>query len=475
MKRFLRTALVGTLALGLAAPAFAKDHEISGFFRVRGIMADLSLNKEAKPDKLMDQRFRAQWRMALNEYVAVVYFGEVDFQWGDASYSGNPGRNDGGAIGGDTVNLETKQLYADIKIPETPVAARLGLQGFADNWDWTLFLADMAGAKVTAANLGGMADVTLGWFKLLEGETNNNGAGGSTLEDDVDLYALQVALKPMDALRTGVDFYWINNNGVPANAAGVSFSSDNEDLYYVGLNASYKLAPVTLSGWFFYNFGTMNGAAPDGGDMDISAWATSVKADFSIAGAQAGIRGLYFSGDDDLTDSDMNNIRQPFQGVAAEALPFGRDGLMILTADLMQMTYPGPRRQLAGFAMADGAWSEAGLWGFIANASYTPPALKNMYVKGAAGWFRVVEDEITRFNDEGEVETLKKEGKNIGTELAARVGYKIANGAVDLSLNGAYAWLGDFYDNTATNVKTDKTRVDPDNPYLVYAMLNIPF
>ena len=446
MKRKLVTALCGTLALAMALPAFAKDHKINGFFRARfmiegGRSGGISPNvaKDFDPQKNVDQRFRAKWTMGLNEYVSVTYYGEVDFVYGDVSYGTH--RNDGGALGGDTVNLETKNLYLNVKIPDTPVSTRIGLQGFGDHWDFVFVAADMAGvsvrAKLDSVSLTGV------WAKWFEG-----GANGDTDENDVDFWGIQVGFKPMGDLKLGVDGYYLNVNG---DYGGMPAS--NSDLYYLGVHAAYKLPMVNLQGWAFYNFGSMN--AEGKSDADVAAFAASLKGTASVAGAKVGLRLFYFSGDDDNGDGDVNSAF--LMTGRAENFPFFMDGLMLLTPDKTWTTLGHE-----GYGFVEAQNQGYGLWGAILSTAYTPPTMKKMYINLSLGYMSAVEDDRTPGDGSSD-----REGTTIGTEIAARVGYKVAD-LVDVSLNGSYLSLGDFFDKQAGGD-------DPDNPYTLYAMVNVPF
>ncbi|WP_025322865.1 hypothetical protein [Deferrisoma camini] len=455
MKKKLLVALSSTLAVAMALPAFAKDHSINGFFRTRFMMTDFDNSRsEDGPTKIVDQRFRAKWTMGLNEYVSVTYYGEVDMQWGDLSYAGygadghRTTRNDGGRLGGDTVNLETKNLYLNVKIPDTPVSARVGLQGYADHWNYSLFAADMAGLKFSAKT--DMVSGNVAWFKWGEGaQTADN------TENDIDLYAVQAAFQPIGGLSLGADFYWLNVNGAGYGSAGFS----NADIYWLGVNGKYKIGPAALSGWVAYNFGTADSAAANGDDLDISAFAGSVAAAFSpMEGVKAKLLALYFSGDDDSGDTDQNSWTIPQSG---EDFFFGTEGFMLMMADLYWTTW--------GFeGFGEGAVvSGNGLWAVALTGQYNPPAMKGVYVKGGVGYFSAVEDDRTP-NDGAD----DHDGTGLGTEVFVRTGMKVAE-TVDVSLNAAYAFLGDYFNDMA--VDDDGKTDDPNNPYELYVMVNVPF
>lgn len=453
MKKTL--TLVGCVLVFFSAmPSFAYDLQTSGMFRSRMINADLQGGKGNTADSLADQRARLNMKLKVDEYLSLGYIGEIDFQYGDAGYAN--GRNQGGGIAGDSVNLETKNLYAKLTLPETPYSATLGLQGFRDNWSFALALVDVSGLSISANT--DAIKVTAGWYKLLEGDGGaNHTIGLADTQDDATLYTLQTSYSASKDMILNVDGYYFQNKG-SAQMPNFKLLGTEEDLYYLGANLKYTLPAVKLNTWAFYNFGTSHDAASDGGDLDISAFAASARGDFKVGGVKAGIRGIYFSGDDDATDNDRSGVRIPWatDGVPVqESVPFFDSGLMIMLPDMYGTTY----HTGAGFGMTQ-AYNEYGLMAMTADASYTPPSQPNLYFKGAIGYFSALED--------SRIGVAARQGKNIGSEVCARVGYKLGE-HTDLSLNGAYAMLGDFFDGTATAGQ------DPDNPYETYVMVDIKF
>lgn len=419
MKKLFIAATCALLSAAMAVPAFA-DHKIGGYFRTQMVMEQLAIGKDLKPAKGVDNRFRAKWVNTLNEYVSTTLYVEVDTPWGEQS-KGAVGS--GGQINADGVNIETKNVFLDLKIPETPVAIRLGVQGIGDNYSDVLFDNDMAGAKITAKL--GMADVTAFWSKWKE----NTRTG----EDDVDFYGLGANVAATEMLSVGGDIYYQNDQ------------PNDETDYYLGVHGDLKLDMVALNAWFLYNGGT-NESGPK--DVDTSAFAASLGAKASLDAVKVGGRLMYFSPDD---DADDNNVLDFDPGTGFE---FYSEGLMIFLADIYYNNFGGGRH-----AMSDAALAGYGLFGLVANASATLP--NAMYVKGAAGYFMAADDER---NDEA---NKSREGTQLGLEVAAQVGIKVAEKA-DVSLRGAYALLGDFYDAAAGGK-------DPDDLYKLILMVNVPY
>ncbi len=482
MSKTGKLLLALAMAALLATPALALETKLSGFYNVRGIANNFSatnnyigtLEDNANTQNLVDQRLRLKLSSKVNDYLSFVYYTEVDMQWGDEQYS-NSGRNDGGGIGADTTNLETKNLYIDVKVPDSNAAFRVGLQGFEDNYDYTFFAADMAGVKYTNRFDG--VNLTAGWFKLADGVS-------SGLADDVTLWALQAGFKPSANLKFGVDYYYYQNEGSQAygtffgtadiqavlnfNAGGGDWTANrgNMDLHYLGGNAEVRFENVVLSGWFNANVGTVDSINNDTSttlteDLDVTGFAGRVRLSSSFGCFKLNVAGTYFSGDDDLTDGDANFVVNP---VATETFAFATDGFMIFTPDIAWNSVGQ-----YGFAMTDAAWAGYGLTSFVVTASYMPTQMKNLTLKGGVGYFASLEDKLAA-NDP----RTDRAGTELGTEVYLRASYKFADN-LDLSLNGAYAFLGDFYDKNGGGTAANDAATDIDDPYEVYLKATLSF
>jgi hypothetical protein len=80
------------------------------------------------------------------------------------------------------------------------------------------------------------------------------------------------------------------------------------------------------------------------------------------------------------------------------------------------------------------------------------------YLRYAAGSFMA--------NDDTSATGFKREGEYMGTEVDLMVG-KTFNEKIDLSLRGAYAFLGEFFD--------DNVNGDPDDAWKAVAMINVAY
>lgn len=479
MKFYGKILVALVVAVLLTTPSFALENKLSGFYNVRGVANNFNaasnyigtLEDSANTQTMVDQRFRLKLDSKVNDFLSFVYYLEVDMQWGDESYS-NDGRNDGGGLGGDTTNLETKNVYIDVKVPNSSSAFRLGLQGFADNYDYSLIAADMAGIKYTTTL--GATNLTAGWFKLADGVSTG-------IADDVTLWALQAAFSPSENFKLGGDYYYYQNEGsqaygtvfgtadIDALLSGATWTANrsNMDLHYFGGNAEYRMDNLVLSGWVNINAGTVdainnNTATPlVTEDLDVTGFAGRLKAATALGNLKLNLAGTYFSGDDDLSDGDANFIVNPFP---SETFAFATDGFMIFTPDIAWNSVGQ-----YGFAMVDAAYAGYGLTSFVLTGSYTPEACKKANVKAGIGYFSSLEDTVAA-NDP----RTNRAGTGLGTEVYLRVAYKFADN-LDLSANGAYAFLGDFYDNNGGGTAFNSAATSIDDPYEVYLKATLSF
>lgn len=448
MSKYLKTAVAALAIAAIATPALA-DQKVSGYFRTQFIADNIAQPSMTSNDKRtnsqIDNRFRLMYTNNLNEYVSFVYFGEVDTAWGQ---SGKAAAGQGGTDGADGVNVETKNVFLDFKVPDSIISTRVGIQGVGIGPDGILLGDDMAAARVNL-QLSPMANVTAVYSKWRENNTAQ--------WDDVDLYGATLNLKPSDAAKLNLDLIWLDANqlgqfgaaaGLDANAAIPADSM--ADIYAAGLGGEFNLGAAKLNGYLAYTGGTIEDNDATTSDFDLNGFMATVKGSAKVGIADAGLRLTFYSADDDALDNEFSGFVGDLSGGANE---FSGENLSIFFTDAIYNNTNGGRR-----ALIDAAYKGHGLLAVnaTANANFT----KAVYGKFGAGYFMALEDGAN------EVSAAKVD-TDLGFEVAARVGTKIAE-KVDLSLGGAYAFLGDFY-------KANATAADPDNVYKVSVALNVPF
>lgn len=505
-KKYSKFILAAVLCAAMATPALA-DSKVSGYFRTQ-FMADnigsqyyknvasngavdgsdmISANRRTNTQ--IDNRFRLMYQNNLNEYVNFVYFGEVDTKWGQAS-KGSIGA--GGANNADGVNVETKNVFVDFKVPDSIISARVGIQGIGVGPDGIVIGDDMSAAKVNL-KLSPMADVTAIYSKFQEGST--------AVWDDSDFYAAVVSIKPSDALKFNFDLAYLDQNTLSSQLSPVetelynrayndtyasdyaaalatqtakytargysgtaltdaakadalasvkstvdkAFAAMDAEIYVLGLGGQAKLGMATLDGYVAYSGGTVS--APGETDLDLGGMMGTIKATTKIGTlGDAGLRATYYTADKDSDDDDYKGFIGDISGGAYE---FPAENLSIFFVDAYYNNTNGGRR-----ALVDAAYAGNGLLAIngTANLNFS----KSCYGKFGAGYFMALEENSSSHSD-----------KDLGIEVAARVGTKVAE-KVDISLGGAYAFLGDFYKSVGSST-------DPDDVYKVNFMINVPY
>ena len=414
MSKYFKVLFAALLVLALAAPAMA-DIKVNGYFRTQGQSDNVdSLGQkqvgggDAPTETAIDNRFRAKVTNSLNEYVKLVYYGEVDMLWGAQSKGSIGG---GGQRGLDGVNIETKNVYADFKVPNSIYSVRVGGQGIGGRYE-NVIIGDDAMALQVNAKTSDTMDVNFLYSKFNEGNL--------TEWDDNDFYGLNFNFKLANAAKLQLDAFWYDVNGNftlqdDALSTDIDLDVTNSDIYYLG------------------TFGVDSAS-----EVDLGAFATTINTMFKAGAADMGVRFTYITGQD-TTDTDATVFISDLGGT----FQMPKDNLMIYGTDLYY-------NNLASQGVA---WRFAKLFGMMALTAKADMKLPNdMYGKFGLGYFMTAEDVGVGPNASDE----------LGFEIAGTVGKKVAE-KVDLQVRAAYATAG------------DGLGTDADDLYKAVLQLNVPY
>lgn len=430
----LKVLIVLATVLAVASPALAA-FKLNGYYRVTGVSQTIkSKTVDPKSESMVDQRLRMKFTDSLNDFVSVVYYGEVDTPWGEQSKGKIGG---GGKLGADGVNIETKNAYVDFKVPDSSWKVRTGIQGIADNFSGMVMDEDASGLTAKG-NLAGTS-TTLIYSKFDEGKRDT--------WDDIDFYGLQLQHKFNEHLKIGGDAYLLDDN------------SGERQTYFIGMTGDYR-----FSDYGIYGFVVMQDGSADNNGPDSQAFAASIKGAMVVPKGDVGVRFIYVSADDSATDDNAWNAD-------IGEWEFPGENLMIFLPDKF-VNNSGTTR----YAIADGATAGYGLLGMVATANLKGLPM-GLYTNLGFGAFMAADDTRNGSSASHTAGTLitsasdTRAGSMMGMELAARVG-KVFADKFDLSLRGAYASFGDFYDDTVDN---NGTITSPDDVYKLALMANVSF
>jgi len=286
-KKLLAVVVAGALTAATAVPALALENDFHGAFTSFYDLSNYSaagndgstsnavgLQKNPPTENYFVQRVRLNYNAKASDQVKLVTKFEFDYNfWGNSSYS--VGRNQGGALGADSVQMETKNLYLDLNYPA--INAKIGMMAYNDSFKGILFDADMAG--VLLSHEYSNAGIAAGFFRF--------GDRGATLgKNSYDMISLDGKFNVTKDIKVGGAYYYINDNrtnaptvtvtpsaaatgvdinGNPTFPLGTTFtttSTPNPDndvkVHSMGLNAEGAVGPIKLSGFALKQFGDLD-------------------------------------------------------------------------------------------------------------------------------------------------------------------------------------------------------------------------
>lgn len=469
-KKTLAVAAAAVLTATTAVPALALENEFHGMFRLFGAVTNFNLTettggfglydpqnpKDADgnpiPNRFLDkkpstatyfaQRARLMYVAKANDDLKLVTHFEIDSNWGDSSYA--VGRNKGGAIGADQVNFETKSVYLVFAVPSTPIKVKAGIQPYNDAFKGIVFDADMAGILATA-NYRNFTN-SIGFFRF-----NDAGTPGKATRDMV---AVDVKYQVTPSTKLGGAYYLVSDDRGRADgdAAFVRQQAGNSNIFHtLGLNAEGSFGPVTLDGFFVYQFGNLEAPV----NRHVSAFAGNVGARVKAGPGTARSEFLYVSG-----DKGGGSTSNAFQSVSYEHGYYNGD-LQLLFRDPYSMSVDN------AIVFTANNQDQGVVAGFV---GYDLPVTSKLSVTANAGFAAVAKENARKPNklNSANVSLGKNSSNYLGTEISGHVDYKLYDNLTVIA-RGAYVVLGDYYDGVAAGGE------DPRNPYMGSFVLNYAF
>lgn len=438
-KKCLAVLAAATCMAATAVPALALENEFHGMFRLfsavnnfnvtpvtAGFYLPEGLDKNPGTATYFAQRARLMYSAKANDDLKLVTQFEIDSLWGDNSYTTR--RNVGGAIGADTVNLETKHVYLDFNIPKTPVNVKLGMQPYGDSFKNIFVGADMAGALASASY--GKFNSSLGFFRF-----NDNATGSVPGKRTRDMIALDEKYSISKEVKVGGAYYMVNDDRQdPLNPSDSIFHT-------LGVNGEAAFGPVTVDGFVLYQFGNLE--ANPANRQHLNAFAANVGARGKIGAGTARTEFLYVSGEGNPGNRGTSNA---FQSIDDEH-GFYDGNMQLLFRDAYSMTNDN------AIVYTSNNLDRGVIAGFV---GYEMPFTSKFSASANAGFAAVAKDADNR------------KSNYLGTELNAQADYKLYDN-LTATLRGAYVVLGDYYQGVALNGQ------DPQNPYMASFMMNYSF
>lgn len=486
-QRSLKLSLAAVAALGcMGSTAFAMEHEFNGLIRIKGDFTnfdqaggnDASVSRtlyRTNPSKSFfytEQRARLKYTGKFSDDVKLVTQFEIDSRWGDTSQGkANLGatRNGGGAMETDQVNLETKNVYMDFKMPTMPTKVKAGLMPFDDAYKGVFLATDIAGV-MTTTKLENLT-INAGWLRGYD-NVNFNGADGTIPKVNatptgtgsmsgtdnpgrysLDIGILEAKLAVSKELSVGGSYYLTYSN---LEKSGYNI------LNTVGVNAAYNFGIGSVDGFLLFQAG--DNPTNDFGQtgQKVTAFAANVAGKIKAGPGTARGSVLYASGDDGKGKvSAFQCVNQLGDGNATSTYSSAQMTMLITNTRYAANT----DRALINTVTNYNQGIAGAFLGYDLDIDKT-------FIKTNLGFASVASD-----NDTFKRKNLKKNdfsnGKYVGSEVNAEVGYKISSN-LTASVIAGYVMLGDYYKDTVKNTVTGAIET-PNNPWKSMVVLNLTF
>ena len=413
---------------------------------------------------------------------------EFDWTWGDANY--NAGGNQGGAFGADNVNMQTQNLFMELR-PRRNLFINVGLQRIYDNvlvpwYTWTDFLLHQ-GYRLSLFGSDGTG-VSTHWFRKAD-ERIKVGAyqfyeNNIEQNDDVQMFegVWEKDLSIDSSVALAFNYVRDRANGeggIVSQGQGLTsalsryngvfqFDFGNEayeaDIFWAGLQAHrnplLRQGRFGWSGFAFYNFGEASTASRS---ISISGVAANLRTAWRYGRCledQIVLDTVFVTGDGDgISDGTYSGVLTGNNWTTPGAVFIGTGLYLLLPHGNVVNRYSAAVIDLQnmGYGITAGALTAA-----------RDLVQNKVRIKGGLGLGFATKTAA-------DMESM------IGTELNLNLRYR-PKVFLDLELHAAYLWLGDFYESPIANgtAYPDGRQVNlaipisyerPDDPWTVMATI----
>jgi hypothetical protein len=396
----------------MVMPISAAEMKVNGIWNAKAWHRDNYDGDDDRDDSVsyVTQRMRMYFNFIASENLKLVYKNEIDIEWGDVASTN--ARNDGGGRGADTVNLETKNVYLEFMVPDTPVKATMGLQGItlhkgyfaSDDFSAARFDMNFDPVSITAywAGLGG----------LFQNDATTAEDGENTDASDDNWQIVASGAYKAENMDARLSFAYERK----PNDTTTADQPESNDLYLVMGEFGMSFDMVSFTVMAGKNFGEADGSGADSAaNRNYDGYMANFNVDIALDMATISVMGIYMSGDKEGDfDDDFANLT----------------GATVSWAEIFTDGYSYDRN--AVLAQIGGDKSQSNMWALGVGADLKPTDTTTLMFD--AYYIGMVEDRTIAGEKEDE----------IGIEVDAKLVQKIYDN-LSLTLVGAYMFAEDGY------------------------------
>jgi hypothetical protein len=517
-KKMLAVAAAGALSALAAVPAMAFENEFHGMFALKYFLSDyetggsgyinpqlgnptytpgavqtINRTDNLKMNNYFEQRARIFYTAKASDDLKLVTGFEIDSVWGDKAQGGlattnnvanntaqNAAfRNSGGGMEADAVNLETKWVYLDFKIPSTPTQVKAGIQAYKDPFKGVFLDADLAGVN-TITKVGNLT-ANLAYFRAYDNSFFSTDSNRPRGVDNLQFVVADGKYAVNKDINVGAAYIGAYDNRNTTSAA--NGTADFTTVNVFGLYGDAKIGKLSLSGFAAgqqgYNSNN-NSGEDDHKSNYLNGWAFNVTGKMPVGPGTFKTAVLYTSGSNDgdngwqaisqrVAQSNTNPApgsvaNQNFSNLQSSGCnSYNDSGMMLLNRNTAaQGTSTDNSIVYSTNNKNQGVW----LYSLGYDATITP----KLYTNVNAGFAWVAKDNANKPVDRGS--DLRGGSNFLGTEVNIETGYKMYDN-LTAAVQAAYVILGGYYTNTIRNGAGNA--VDPENPYTARVVLSYAF
>ncbi len=403
-----------------------------------------------------EAKYRMWWDMSTNDGkvkgIWAVEIGGLEYGKG-----GSVGKSVGGGFSGDGVNIETRWLYTDFKLPwYDKMGVKMGLFGLKLNkyfWVETQMGVQFYGSVNNVKYM-------FGWTRGDRYRKTNKDDDTS----DLDSYYLKLDFNPCCNTKLSLFFDYIyKNRDSSAGYANITakrgewyeikrIKDADLSIFTAGLSGSYKYDKFFTNFDFIYeggNIDKVNFTGYDGlgrsGDFDLNAYFAHIDLGLNFGAAKLTYRFWYASGDDDSNDSDF-------------------DAFMSVDVDITD-----------SMALMEGPYTDddyfmetpyIGDKGFIMNELMLDYKATKKLTVGCRAMYMMTAEDIEYYDNAGK----KQSDDKLGFEINAYLKYKLYS-------NVEFAWNAGFFvsDDAMDYWEVDRDGNADENVFLTTARVRYKF
>jgi hypothetical protein len=309
MRKFFMIAVVGALALLMAAPAMALDFKFGSEYRVRfytgvnvaspsNVFQDIAGSNPRGAQIRLRPRFTVTDDNGNIEGTLRLEIGDIEFGAGGGADNGptnlqgvnqtagstRVGPGQGGGLGTDGVNVETKWAYIDAQMPfGIPARARAGLQ------PWFLPKGLIVDSDVAGVRFYGQTkpfSYEAFWYRI-------DSDAGRTRDDNYDAMGGRFDVQIAPFINPGIYYIYARN---ATDRVLANFGESIADTHYIGATVTGKLGIVSYDLDFVY--GSAEGGTGGIQGNGVEGWAADAAVHFPLGPVTLNIAGTYATGDE---------------------------------------------------------------------------------------------------------------------------------------------------------------------------------